>query len=137
MLIYKMLERLVRVWYVFSTLVGKSFLATRVLKDDSIFIGDREYFVNLILLYLKDFNIILGMDWLAAYHALVDCFNKKVTFQISGQLEFCFEWGSIDIPMQLILVMKNQSLLRKGWCGYLAYVLGNDNDAKLDDILIV
>ena len=39
--------------------------------------------------------------------------------------------------MQLILVMKNQSLLRKGCCGYLAYVLGNDNDAKLDDILIV
>ena len=77
------------------------------------------------------------MDWLAAYHALVDCFNKKVTFQISSQLEFCFEGGSVDIPMQLILVMKNQSLLRKGYYGYLAYVLGNDNDAKLDDILIV
>ena len=60
-----------------STPVGKSFLATRVFKDDSIFIGDRELPINLILLNLKDFDIILGMDWLVAYHALVDCFNKK------------------------------------------------------------
>ena len=86
---------------------------------------------------LKYFDIILGIDWLVAYHALVDCFNKKVTFQISSQLEFCFEGGSVSIPVQLILVMKAQSFLRKGCHGYLAYVMGNDNDAKLDDILIV
>ena len=60
-----------------STPIGMSFLATRVFKDDSIFIGDRELPINLILLNLKDFDIILGMDWLVAYHALVDCFNKK------------------------------------------------------------
>ena len=120
-----------------STPIGKSFLATRVLKDDLIFIRDGELPVNLILLNLKEFDTILGRDWLAAYHALVDCFNKKVTFRILGQLEFCFERGSIDIPVQLISVMKAQSLLRK-WChGYLAYAMDNDNEAKLDETPIV
>ena len=33
--------------------------------------------------------------------------------------------------------MKAQSLLKKGCQGYLAYVMGNDNDAKLNDIPIV
>ena len=47
--------------------------------------------MDLILLKLHDFDIILGMDWLAAHHALVDCFAKKVTFHISGQPEFYFE----------------------------------------------
>ena len=120
-----------------STPVGKLVLATRVLKDDLIFIKDKELSINIILLNLKEFDTILGRDWLAAYHALVDCFNKKVTFRILGQLEFCFERGSIDIPMQLISVMKAQSLLRKGCHEYLAYAMGNDNDEKLDDIPIV
>ena len=33
--------------------------------------------------------------------------------------------------------MKAQSFLKKGCQGYLAYIVGNDNDAKLGDISIV
>ena len=33
--------------------------------------------------------------------------------------------------------MKAQSVLNKGYQGYLAYVVGNDKDVKLDDIPIV
>ena len=33
--------------------------------------------------------------------------------------------------------MKAQSLLKKGYQGYLAYVVGNDKDVKSDDISIV
>ena len=33
--------------------------------------------------------------------------------------------------------MKAQSLLKKGCQGYLAYIVGNDKDVKLDDITIV
>ena len=64
--------------------IGKSFLALRVIKNDSIVFGGRELHVDLILLQLHDFDIILGMDWLATHHALVDCFAKRVTFHIPG-----------------------------------------------------
>ena len=33
--------------------------------------------------------------------------------------------------------MKTQFLLKKGYQGYLAYVVGNDKDVKLDDIAII
>ena len=83
---------------------------------------------------LHDFDIILGMDWLATHYALVDCFAKRVTFHIPGQPEFCFEWSPSDTSVQLISIMKAQSSLKKGYQGYLDYVVGNDKDVKLDDI---
>ena len=93
--------------------------------------------MDLILLQLHDFDIILGMHWLATHHVLVGCFAKRVTFRISGQPKFCFEGSSSHTSVQLILVMKDQSLLKKGYQGYLAYVVENDKDVKLDDISTV
>ena len=120
-----------------STPIGKSFLATKVVKNDSIVFGGRELHMDLILLQLHDFDIMLGMDWLATHHALVVCFAKRITFHILGQPAFCIEGSSSDTLDQLILVMKAQSLIKKGYQGYLAYVVGNDKDVKLDDIPIV
>ena len=77
------------------------------------------------------------MDWLATHHALLDYFAKRVTFHIPGQPNFFFEGSSSDTLVQLILVMKAQSLHKKGYQGYLTYVVGNDKDLKLDDIPIV
>ena len=71
-------------------------MATIVVKNDSIVFRGRELHVDLILLQLHDFDIILGMDWLATHNALVDCFPKIVTFHIPGQPEFCFEGSSSD-----------------------------------------
>ena len=93
--------------------------------------------MDLILLQSHYFDIILENDWLATPHALVDCFAKRITFHIPGQPEFRFEGSSSDTPIQLISIMKAQSLLKKCYQGYLAYVVGNDKDVKLDDIPIV
>jgi len=37
--------------------------------------------IDLIPLELQDFDIILGIDWLSKYKALIDCYEKTVTFQ--------------------------------------------------------
>ena len=62
--------------------------------------------VDLILFQLHDFDIILGIDWLATHHALVDCFSKRVTYHILGQPEFCFKGSSSNTLIQLISIMK-------------------------------
>ncbi|RVW21979.1 hypothetical protein CK203_110260 [Vitis vinifera] len=62
-------------------------------------IGYREMIVDLVLLDLQDFDVILGMDWLASYHASVDCFGKRVTFSILGQPDFSFEGKHVDKPL--------------------------------------
>ncbi|XP_052723766.1 uncharacterized protein LOC128193721 [Vigna angularis] len=40
----------------------------------------RRYKVNLICLPLKELEVILGMDWLATNHILIDCGEKKLVF---------------------------------------------------------
>ena len=46
--------------------------------------------MDLISLEMKDFDVILGMDWLTKHHASIDCFRKRVVFAMPGQHEFFF-----------------------------------------------
>ncbi|RVW27201.1 Transposon Tf2-2 polyprotein [Vitis vinifera] len=84
-----------------------------------------------------DFDVILGMDWLASYHASVDCFEKRVTFSIPGQPKFSFEGKHVDRPLRMISALRASSLLKKGCQGFLASVMSNESDLKLEDIPIV
>lgn len=70
---------------------GKSLLVDLVIKSCAIMIGNLELSADLILLNMKDFDVILGMDWLAAYHAMVHCYSKEVVFHIPRLAEFSFK----------------------------------------------
>ncbi|RVX00907.1 Retrovirus-related Pol polyprotein from transposon 17.6 [Vitis vinifera] len=84
-----------------------------------------------------DIDVILGIDWLASYHASIDCFRKRVTFSILGQPDFSFGGKHVDKPLRMILALQASSLLRKGCQGFLAYVVNEENDLKLESIPIV
>ncbi|GMH11572.1 hypothetical protein Nepgr_013413 [Nepenthes gracilis] len=47
--------------------------------------------VDLVLLNMGDFDVILGMDWLAKNHATIDYFMKKVYFNIPEMEVFFFQ----------------------------------------------
>ncbi|XP_077234715.1 uncharacterized protein LOC143876922 [Tasmannia lanceolata] len=68
-----------------DTPVGGSLITDRICKSCAVKIGDRELPADLVVLEMKDFDVILGMDWLAANHASLDCHSKLVTFQMPGQ----------------------------------------------------
>ena len=77
------------------------------------------------------------MDWLASYYASVDCFGKRVTFSILGQPNFSFGGKHVDKPLHMISALQASSLFKKGCQGFLAYVVNEKNDLKLEDIPIV
>ncbi|XP_070045028.1 uncharacterized protein [Nicotiana tomentosiformis] len=60
-----------------STPVGDSIIIDHVYHSCVITIGSLETIVNLILLDMVDFDVILGMDWLSPYHAIMDGHAKK------------------------------------------------------------
>ena len=43
--------------------------------------GDHELVADLIPLDVREFDVILGIDWLSDWHATLDCFTKRVCFQ--------------------------------------------------------
>ena len=100
-------------------------------------IGYQEMSVELVLLDLQDLDVILGMNWLASYHASIDSFGKHVTFSILGQLEFIFEENHVNKPLYVISALQANSLLKKGCQGFLAYAVCNENEVRLEDIPIV
>ncbi|RVX14555.1 Transposon Ty3-G Gag-Pol polyprotein [Vitis vinifera] len=73
----------------------------------------------------------------SSYHASVDCFEKRVTFSIPGQPKFSFEGKHVDRPLRMISALRASSLLKKGCQGFLASVVSNESDLKLEDIPIV
>ena len=121
-----------------STPLGEAMVAKFICKSCVIKIGRNELLADLILLEIQEFDVILGMDWLAAYHANVDCYKKEVVFCIPSQLEFVFHGSKESLMPNVISSIHANQLLRKGCKGYLAYVVDNQKERiKIDDIPIV
>ena len=56
-------------------------MVDRVCPDCDIEIGRCHFSVDLIPFRLGEFDVILGMDWLASNNAQIDSANKKMKFQ--------------------------------------------------------
>ncbi|KAL4023621.1 hypothetical protein IC575_017380 [Cucumis melo] len=79
--------------------------------------------VTLLVLDMLDFDVILGMDWLAANHASIDCSRKEVTFNPPSRASFKFKGeGSRSLP-QVISAIRASKLLSQGTWGILASVV--------------
>ncbi|KAL4013626.1 hypothetical protein IC575_025800 [Cucumis melo] len=79
--------------------------------------------VTLLVLDMQDFDVILGMDWLSANHANIDCYGKEVVFNPPSEASFKFRGaGMVCIP-KVISAMKASKLLSQGTWGILASVV--------------
>ena len=57
--------------------LGHSGIVNKVYRDCPIKIREYEFLGDLIELSFKEFDVILGMDWLSRHQAIVDCRMKK------------------------------------------------------------
>ncbi|XP_016747534.1 uncharacterized protein [Gossypium hirsutum] len=74
-----------------------------------------------------DFDVILGMDWLAEHGVILDCYKKK----FSAQTE---DGDSVEVNgirtsglARIISAIKVNKLLHQGCIAYLAYVINSDS----------
>ena len=70
--------------------LGHSVFVNRVYRDFPIRIREYEFHEGLIELSFKEFDVILGMDWLSRYQAIVDCRMKRVTLRTPNEDEVNF-----------------------------------------------
>lgn len=106
-----------------NTPLGESWLVQTIFKDCPIMIGSETLPVDLVPLPLNDFEVILGMDWLAKYYATIDYREKVVTFKIRKQMEFSFVGNKPFFTIGLISVIKAIKLLKRGSLEYIACVI--------------
>ena len=58
--------------------VGDPLFSDRVVRDSKVLIGGQEFPADLIALDMRDFDVVLGMDWLSLHRATLDCYKKEV-----------------------------------------------------------
>ncbi|XP_072999199.1 uncharacterized protein [Typha latifolia] len=94
--------------------------------------------MDLISLEMNDFDVILGMDWLAAHHAIVDCRQKKVIFTLPGQPKLFFQGEKRFPQISIISALHANKLLKKGCMGYVASVVDMQKSTRsIEDLSIV
>jgi len=94
-----------------STPSWESLLSKEKVKACQIEIADHVIEVTLLVLDMHDFDVILGMDWLAANHARIDCSRKEVAFNPPLMASFKFHGeGSRSLP-KVISTMRASKLL--------------------------
>ncbi|GJY50962.1 retrotransposon protein, putative, ty3-gypsy subclass [Tanacetum coccineum] len=84
---------------------------------------DRIRPANLLPIHMLDFDVILGMDWLASHRATIDCYARTVIFGNVRQPEFVYHGSSPLKSIKLISAMKARTLISHGCQGFLASVM--------------
>ncbi|KAL5543934.1 hypothetical protein UlMin_007718 [Ulmus minor] len=69
---------------------GNVLISTHWLRAIPIQVSDRELYVNLIILNMYDYDVIMGMDFLSKYNAIIECRHRKVTFKPNDNDEFSY-----------------------------------------------
>ncbi|KAL4032921.1 hypothetical protein IC575_006004 [Cucumis melo] len=106
-----------------STPSGECMLSKEKVKACQIEIAGHVIEVTLLVLDMLDFDVILGMDWLAANHASIDCSRKEVAFNPPSMASFKFKGeGSRSLPQVISAIMASK-LLSQGTWGILASVV--------------
>ena len=107
-----------------SICTGKMLCAQWVYRHCVVNIACRNLVSYLILLYMHDFDAILGMDSLSTHHAILECFEKRVAFHILGWSKFYFEGVRKVKPLSIFSTLQAKNMLKK-WCiEFLAYMIG-------------
>ena len=78
---------------------------------------------DLVVIKLKEFDVILGMDWLSKNHAIVDCQTKEVVLETSEHRKIIFVGERKIVPTCLISATAAFHLIKKGCEAYLANVV--------------
>ncbi|GKC31918.1 putative reverse transcriptase domain-containing protein [Tanacetum coccineum] len=101
--------------------------------------------INLMPVELGSFDVIIGMDWLSKYHAVIDCAEKIVRIPWGNETLLIYGDGSNQgngTRLNIISCTKTHKYLLKGHHVFLAHVTTKETEDKsgekrLEDVPIV
>ena len=118
-----------------TNMLGHSVMVNKVYRDCPIRIREYEFLGDLIELSFREFDVILGMDWLSRHQVVVDCRMKRVTLRTPSGEEVTFIGERSNHLSNVISVATVKMMVRKGGEAYLAYVIDTKKvEPSLSDI---
>lgn len=105
------------------TPLGEVISVHTVYRDCVVRVNSVDLPADLIPLFIHEFDIILGMDWLSRHRAKVDCYAKEVVIESPGRDRVIFYGNRQIVPTCLISATSAFRLIRGGCEAYLAHVI--------------
>ena len=106
-----------------TSLLGHSVSVNSIYRNFPIAIQTREFLADLITLPFREFDLILGMDWLSKHRAIVDCGQKTVVLRCFDQTEVIVQGIGSSVMSNVISIMQARTFMRKGCETFLAVIL--------------
>ncbi|XP_070050849.1 uncharacterized protein [Nicotiana tomentosiformis] len=97
-----------------STSVGDSVVVDQIYQSCIITFYGYKTRADLLLHDMTNFEIILGMDWLSQYHAILDCHAKIVTLAMPEFPRLERKGSSVSASSQVISFLKARHMAEKG-----------------------
>ena len=94
--------------------LGHSVMVNKVYRDCPIKIREYEFQGDLIELLFREFDVILGMDWLSRNQVVVDCRIKRVTLMTPSGKEVTFIGERSNHLSNVISASTARTMVRKG-----------------------
>ena len=116
------MEKLAYDMHVTSPL-GHNVSVNSIYRNCPIVIQTREFLADLINLPFREFDLILGMDWLSKHRAIVDCGQKIVVLRCSDQTEVIVQGIGSSVMSHVISTMQARRIMKKGCETFLALIL--------------
>ncbi|XP_073313470.1 uncharacterized protein [Primulina huaijiensis] len=112
---------------------------TSILKACPIQMGTRLLYADFIVIPMVAFDVLLSMDWLSAYRAVINCVGKTVKFVIDDHENNAIVGLGSSISTPIISFLQAIKLLNKGCTSFLALVLdvNRDSNVSLQNIEVV
>ncbi|GJS25995.1 putative reverse transcriptase domain-containing protein [Tanacetum coccineum] len=124
---------------------GKIIGINTIIRGCTLNFLDHPFNINLMPVELGSFDVIIGMDWLSKYHAVIDCAEKIVRIPWGNETLIVHGDGSNQgngTRLNIISCTKTHKYLLKGHNVFLAHVTTKETEDKsgekrLEDVPIV
>jgi hypothetical protein len=102
----------------------------------SVVLADEVFLANLVVISLESFDVILGMDCLTQYHAVISCFWKTVLLQASSGREVVFLGSSPKYTLSLLSQLLPDRRSRKSGILF-SMMVESEATLRVQDIRVV
>ena len=121
-----------------QTRLGTQVLVDRFCPNRKVRIADRDLVADLTVLDMRSFDVVLGLDWLATHHAIVDCESHIVRFSYPDEISFIFRGRRPGAGIPIISALRASHMITAGCSAYLAsVVMAESEGSELRSIPIV
>ncbi|XP_073031300.1 uncharacterized protein [Primulina eburnea] len=113
--------------------LGTTMITDIIYKNCPLNFQEKEYLADLIELPIKNYDIILGMDWLFRHQAQLNCYTKEVYLQTFHPII-----SKANHTMGIVSTVEARAILKDNGQGFLAYLINKPKDQlKISEISVV